>query len=476
MSLPDYYYDLYVAICRDSDSRVIGSGLCYNGERIITCAHVVNSALGFDQTDFEDKTGKHVQLRFSLSTLLDVGKIYKAKVVQWFPPADPEKFLLKNDLAVLELEDVSVQDLLQTPAAKLRFVADDVKDNQLVCMSHNTRSAADDIFEINGIIRHYLPAEGKTQISTSSNTRDAFFREGSSGSPVFSETLNGISGIVDQLIKNSDATYANMIDARWIGTLLKNDITVHRPSFQKKSREEKKFLCDRKQVVDGISNELINPSSRGNFFFLYGNHRQEGATFRKRYEQQFFDSKEITPIPIGLKSKALPLFKSDLYAALTGTVKPRPADMNDDNDILTYYNALKGENPKVFSFCINDFAPEDTDCYKWFANDFLKLGKAAYPKNLHILIVYVYPDFEAADAASNLKTLSELFGVQAAFPLENVNRKDIYKWISLFEEDDIHPFKSKLLKLLDVDKDYPMKDIFDQYDKAIKEIPDHEKF
>ena len=57
MDLPAYYTALYCLVYK-SDGTPVGSGLCVDGIHIITCAHVVNSALnrGVQDTAFPSGT------------------------------------------------------------------------------------------------------------------------------------------------------------------------------------------------------------------------------------------------------------------------------------------------------------------------------------------------------------------------------------------------------------------------------------
>jgi hypothetical protein len=156
--------------------------------------------------------------------------------------------------------------------------------------------------------------------------------------------------------------------------------------------------------------------------------------------------------------------------------KASSVTLKPGDDILTCYELLKDAGNRVFFFRIDDFTPEHVSCIEWFVNDFLKLDTIKYPDDLHILIMYQYLDMDASVAPANRDVLLKLFNLRSAFQLDNVTQKDIYRWIALFEDDDSSPFKLKLLELLDNNKDYPMQEIFRQYEKAQKEIPDHEKF
>lgn len=61
---------------------VVGVGFLAGKQRVLTCAHVVNAALGIDQRN-QDRPKKALFVEF---TLIKQGLVRKAKVVEWVPP------------------------------------------------------------------------------------------------------------------------------------------------------------------------------------------------------------------------------------------------------------------------------------------------------------------------------------------------------------------------------------------------------
>lgn len=485
MPLPWYYNELYVALCSVKDGRIKGSGICYDGISLVTCAHVLNSAAGRAQTDMSDAVGLEVDIRFSQSTKLDRSRRFKARVTVWGPSTAPAgtKFTPRYDVAVLELLPETAPEELIPFANELRFIADDLRENYFSCTSHNTLTPDEDIVPINGTITQYLPAEGKTALSTSANTHDAFLKPGSSGSPVYSETLNGIAGIADQLVENAqDIRYAFMIDARRLADFIP-DIIVHQPSLKKKSRADKKFRCDRQKVIEGIHTERSRSDRKGNLFFLWGDDEQEGKAFSRRYELEF-----IRPVDTGNSSISIEVdlpsdisnlgfFQSGLLEMLSNAAanSNKKIMLKPEDDIFKAGEALKHVRHKVFFFKIIDFSNSQTPCYDWFFRSFLKAGQKAYPDDLHVMVLFEFSEYDP-DAKKKREELFGLFGNPAAFPLEDVTKQHIKSWISQFGEDEESPFITKLKELLRrPENELPMIAVYEQFDDAVRELSNHER-
>lgn len=488
MPLPQYYNELYVAFLSPRDGRIKGAGICYYGNTfaIVTCAHVLNSAAGRSQTDMSDATGLEVEVRFSQNTLFDRFKKFKAKVTTWGPASAPpgSTFTPRFDVAVLELLPAPELELVLNLAGELRFVADDVRDHAFSCTYHNTQTTAEDIVPLTGTVSHYLPAEGKTTLHTSINENDPFLKPGSSGSPVYSETLEGIAGIADQLIENDteEIRYAFMVDARRLADFLP-DIVLHQPSLKKKSRAIKKYMCDRGEVIKGMSAVMTQPEHR-NLFFLWGDDEQEGKAFSKRYMHQFLRAADPNNSTISIEADLPPdisnpgLFQAGLLenisqAAANSNKKMllKPAD-----DILAAYNMLRHVKNKIFFFKIIDYSDAQAACFEWFIHTFLKAGTAAYPNDLHVIILFEFGDYDT-EAPAKREALFKLAGNPGAFPLEDVKKTDIKTWISLFGETEGSPFITKLKELLRrPENGFPMLTIYEQFDEALDAIDDNDKF
>lgn len=484
MPLPSYYNELYVALCSAKDGRIKGSGICYNGNSLVTCAHVLNSALNRAQTDMSDARGLEAEVRFSQSTLINPNQRFKARVTIWGPATAPagSKFTPRYDVAVLELLPADELEVLLPLANALCFVADDLFNHYFSCTSHNTQATDEDIVPVSGSITQYIPSEGKTALSTSSNVHDAFFKPGSSGSPVYSETLKGIAGIADQLIENtSDLRYAFMIDSRRLADFLP-DIIVQQPSLKKKSRADKKYRCDRQKVVEGIHNERQRSDRKGNLFFLWGDNEQEGKAFSHRYELEFIRPSDTSNSSISIEIDLpeeynLPYFQGKFLEILSDAAagKSKKLVLKPEDDIFKAAEVLKHVRHKLFLFKILDFSNAQTPCYDWFFNTFLKAGQTPYPDDLHVIVLF---EFSESDSEKDNKRseLFRLFGNPTSFALEDVTKPQIRSWISQFGEEDDSRFIRKLKELLQSPQnELPMLVIYDQFDDALGELANHER-
>lgn len=83
--------------------RVVGLGFAIDRAHVVTCAHVVNSALG--RADKRDRArpgeGEAVRLRFAIGTTRGDNGYRTASVTGWLP--DEAGTFDINDIAVLEL-------------------------------------------------------------------------------------------------------------------------------------------------------------------------------------------------------------------------------------------------------------------------------------------------------------------------------------------------------------------------------------
>ena len=87
------------------DDRAIGLGFALDLRHLVTCAHVVNAALGRrDKRDLaRPGPGDVIRVRFPIGGAPDIDTSRKASVVEWLP-GSPGSFEA-NDIAVLELTE-----------------------------------------------------------------------------------------------------------------------------------------------------------------------------------------------------------------------------------------------------------------------------------------------------------------------------------------------------------------------------------
>jgi hypothetical protein len=374
-------------------------------------------------------------------------------------------------------------DVLNSYANLLRFVADDLNDHGFSCTSHNVLSQGADILPIRGTISQYLPADGKTALSTSANSNDVFFRPGCSGSPVYSESLNGIAGIVDQLIDSGNGRFAFMIDSRRLGELIP-DIIVHQPSIKKKNRLNNRFLCDRQEVIEGILNEKVR-NNQGNLFFLWGNDEQEGKAFSNRYDIEIIrpsnPENSLISIEVDLSSGIFnpERFKTFLLDKVSSIAydQNKKLELKPEDDILTAYKSLKLVKHKIFFFKVLDYQPEQVSCFEWFFQSFLKVGRENYPSDLHVFVLFEFSSTDTdMEMESKRNELLRLCNNPPCFQLRDVTKSEVRSWIATFSEEEESPFIRTLKELLRRGKDkLPMLDIFDQFDDAIDKLPEKDR-
>jgi hypothetical protein len=89
--------DAFIVRVLGPDGRPAGAGVLVGGRRIVTCAHVVNVALGMDPRS-QDRPDGAVTIDFPL---LALGRQRVARIVAWVPP--PREGAAGDDVAGLEL-------------------------------------------------------------------------------------------------------------------------------------------------------------------------------------------------------------------------------------------------------------------------------------------------------------------------------------------------------------------------------------
>lgn len=89
-----------VAILPEGNSKPVGIGFLVGRRHILTCAHVVNVALGLNKHR-QDRPNSKVWVEFPL---LKQKRKQTAHVDQWRPPKEPDQATADDDIAVLELD------------------------------------------------------------------------------------------------------------------------------------------------------------------------------------------------------------------------------------------------------------------------------------------------------------------------------------------------------------------------------------
>jgi hypothetical protein len=167
-----------------NNNTVVGGGLFLNSNTIITCAHVVNSALGRQKNDFSRPLeSAYININFSFAP--KCRKYFTANISIWNYSAANKR---KTDYAILKITNSEEWNMLQ--------------DRQITCPV----ATCSDYWGNKSRIYGYpagitgLWVEGKPlsrdgdgllQVKT-----DSPIQEGFSGYPIFDEKLNGFTGII----------------------------------------------------------------------------------------------------------------------------------------------------------------------------------------------------------------------------------------------------------------------------------------
>lgn len=164
---------------------IAGMGILIEKRCVLTCAHVVNSALGRDRRNVERPIGADViHLKFPFSK---INNIYLGKVDFW--RLDYQKKLSQNDIATIILSDDAPEDLKYEHLVIAKALA-----GYRFCTYGATESHPRGV-AVYGIIDK---PEFDTRLTTLISDSEWSFKvtKGFSGSPVWSPNLNGVVGII----------------------------------------------------------------------------------------------------------------------------------------------------------------------------------------------------------------------------------------------------------------------------------------
>ncbi|NEQ86728.1 MAG: serine protease, partial [Moorea sp. SIO2I5] len=174
-----------IARIRQANGKVVGAGFLVSDQHILTCAHVVNAALG-KQLNVRDRPNQEIDLDFPL---VASGNILRGRVVRWIPVQKSSSILPETgaDIALLELEST-----LPEGTQPIRLVkAENLWKHPFRVFGFPEGQAVG--VWTDGIISN-PQANGRVQIEVVRATAYPI-EPGFSGSPVWDEQLDGVAGM-----------------------------------------------------------------------------------------------------------------------------------------------------------------------------------------------------------------------------------------------------------------------------------------
>ena len=175
-----------IARIRQTKGKVVGAGFLVSNKHILTCAHVVNAAVGRRRLDDPNEPDQEIHLDFPL---VASGKILRGRLVQWIP-VQPSSFILPEtgaDIALLELEST-----LPEGTQPVRLIkAENLWKHPFRVFGFPEGQAVG--VWTDGIISD-PQANGRVQIEVVRGTTYPI-EPGFSGSPVWDEQLDGVAGM-----------------------------------------------------------------------------------------------------------------------------------------------------------------------------------------------------------------------------------------------------------------------------------------
>jgi len=161
---------------------VVGMGFLVTKKHVLTCAHVVNGALGI-LDDSSDQPTEKIALDFPF---IAPNQIFFAKVIIWYSVSDDSL----SDIAFLELLDNG----LPTGCEPVRLLTSEVFGHLFQAYGFPTGYDNKGIFTEGKIVAEL--ADGTIQIQGDSHSTGCEIVPGFSGSPVWDEQKLGIVGMI----------------------------------------------------------------------------------------------------------------------------------------------------------------------------------------------------------------------------------------------------------------------------------------
>ena len=182
------------------DDRAIGLGFALDLTHVVTCAHVVNTALG--RRDKRDLTrpgpGDVIRVQFPIGGAPDIDRHRKASVVEWLPGSAGA--FESNDIAVLELTESAPA---HVPAARPRRYR-----RRMPVQMWGPQPRRPDGGYVGGELVGEVPG-GRIQIIT--DGRAFRVRPGFSGGPVWATDTDDVVGVLEAYGAGDDAVDAYLL-------------------------------------------------------------------------------------------------------------------------------------------------------------------------------------------------------------------------------------------------------------------------
>lgn len=336
MPVPITYHPLQPSFVRifvctgASPTNPCGAGVALADGRVLTCAHVVSSALGMGRTPPVEKPTGELMIDFPLT---DSAKIIKAGIKFWEPSAD---------LAVLEVIDpfpisVKAARLLATPH---------LLENRIRAFGFQAHYEQGNW--ANGILKG-PNIDGWLEIVDLALSGH-FIHEGFSGGPVWDETYQCCIGIIVAVDSDPVNRTGYLIPAGLIAEKLqtlqveyRQQVKQNNPAFDllpympNRKTQDKAFL-EKFQKLDNV-----NPKPM--ISIVYGHDRQCIDSYVQRIQWKILPSlllniSEIKLIDISLQDKleSIGTLEEELIGALSREILQRaePASISEIQNRLTF--------------------------------------------------------------------------------------------------------------------------------------------
>ncbi|MCI5118716.1 MAG: hypothetical protein D3913_12355, partial [Candidatus Electrothrix sp. LOE1_4_5] len=205
-----------------SPRKPVGAGFLVTPTHVVTCAHVVNDALGYPQSR-PDLPDSEVFLDFPLAK---DQPLIRAKILHWFP--------VQEDSAVGKLEDIAVLELLsETPLPAGLQPAPVVVGEEREGLAAESKvrmcgfpAGVDDGTYANGILQGRT-AKGWVEIH---HQGKELVEGGFSGTAVWAVTENAVCGMTVSVLNRRNAVVAYMIPANVLITAFPEMEKLSRPA------------------------------------------------------------------------------------------------------------------------------------------------------------------------------------------------------------------------------------------------------